>query len=178
MKQKRSYILSLLALVLILCAFIQPAWAYFTASRQADGAVPIAFVRKTTITEVPDGLTKSVTIHNDEKSTVYVWVRARAYAGKQFTLTYDYGNHWEKIGDWVYYKTAIAPGTSTDPDDPLVVTLSNPGPIKPPDVVNVGVVYESITAFYDNETNDFRKPKAEDWSKALIQYTGPTTPGS
>ena len=177
MKRKSSYILSLLALVLILCAFIQPVWAYFTSSKQADGAVPISFVRETTIKETVDGLTKKVTIENSGKSTVHVWVRARAYAGAQFTLTYAYGDNWEQICDWVYYKTPVAPGTGTDPADPLNVTLSIPDEIKPPDVVNVGVIYESITAFSDGG-DGFRAHTPEDWSKALIQYTGPTTPNS
>ena len=50
MKQK-SWILSLLALVLIACAMVQPALAYFTANTQADGKVPLNFGYKTEIYE-------------------------------------------------------------------------------------------------------------------------------
>ena len=171
MKRKRSYILSLLALVLILCAFIQPAWAYFTSSKQADGAVPISFIRKTTIEEKVEGLTKSVYIWNDASSTVDVWVRVKAYAGVQFTLAVS-GNNWsgpDKDG-WWYYSAPVEPGKSTP--DPLIVTLSIPGEIKPPDVVNVGVVYESTSVFY----NPNGTPKAADWSPEFINYTGSSTP--
>ena len=61
MKQK-SWILSLLALVLIACAMVQPALAYFTANTQADGKIPLHFGRKTEIEEKVDGLHKAVTI--------------------------------------------------------------------------------------------------------------------
>ncbi len=178
MKRKRSYILSLLALVLILCAFIQPAWAYFTSSKEATGAVPIQFYRETTIKETASGLTKDVTIENSSNSTTYVWVRARAYAGAQYELTYTHSANWEQRGDdgWWYYKLAVEPGGST-PKGSLKVTLDI-GDVKPTDAVNVGVVYESITAFWDPEKNDFKAPTADDWKTKLEPYTGPTAPNS
>ena len=171
MKTKRSFILSLLALVLILCAFIQPAWAYFTSSKQADGAIPISFIRKTKITEEVGELTKKVTIQNDKTSTVYVWVRARAYAGGQYELNVSSNGGWTKNGDWWYYNTPVPPGGSTE--DPLVVTLVIPDPknFKPTDVVNVGVVYESTTAF-DKDADI----SSANWEPEFVDYTGISTP--
>ena len=172
MKRKRSFVLSLLALVLILCAFIQPAWAYFTSNKEADGAIPISFYRKTTIKETVDDLTKNVTIHNDETSTVYVWVRARAYAGSQFKLHVD-GEGWTKDGDWYYYGAAVPPNGDTGP---LSVRLEIPANVEPTDVVNVEVVYESITAFY-NEDGSFKKPNhGSDWRTEYILDSGSSTP--
>ena len=171
MKQKRSYILSLLALVLILCAFIQPAWAYFTSSKEADGAVPIYFTRKTTITEDVQGLTKIVTIQNikpENEPGVYVWVRAQAHAGAQYNLNVS-GTGWTERGDWWYYDTPVAPGGSAGA---LNVTLVIPEGVKPTDVVNVGVVYESTTAFYKENGIDF---KPADWSAPLLD-AGSSTP--
>ncbi|MBQ3757186.1 MAG: hypothetical protein II873_08725 [Oscillospiraceae bacterium] len=172
MKTKRSFILSLLALVLILCAFIQPAWAYFTSSKQADGAVPISFIRRTTIKETVDELTKNVTIHNDETSTVYVWVRARAYAGVQFNL-YVGGEGWTEDGGWWYYGAAVPPNGDTKP---LSIRLEIPEEVEPTDVVNVGVIYESITAFY-NADGSFKTPNHDsDWRAEYILDSGSSTP--
>ena len=160
MKRKSSYILSLLALVLILCAFIQPAWAYFTSSKEAEGAVPISFVRRTTIEETVDKLTKSVTVRNEAGSTVDVWVRVRAHAGSQYKLDVG-GEGWSKNGDWWYFNAPVAPGKTANP---LAVTLVIPEDVKPTDVVNVGVIYESTTVFYNADGSY----KAPDWSAPLL----------
>lgn len=160
MKRKSSYILSLLALVLILCAFIQPAWAYFTSSKEADGSVPISFVRKTTIEEKVDKLTKSVTVRNDSSSTVDVWVRVRAHAGAQYKLNVG-GSGWSQNGDWWYFNAPVAPGKTANP---LAVTLVIPEDVKPTDVVNVGVIYESTTVFYKPDGS----PDAPNWSAGLL----------
>ena len=166
MRGKKSYILSLLALVLILCAFIQPAWAYFTSSKEADGAVQLNFKRTTTITETVDqNMTKHVTITNT--GDCEVWIRARAYAGEQYALTVSETNGWEKRGNWWYYNKTVEPGKSTGE---LLVKLDLNG-IEPTDVANVGVIYQCTTVIYDSDG----KPTA-DWSPDLIPYTGSTSP--
>lgn len=173
MKRKRSFILSLLALILILCAFIQPAWAYFTTSSQAAGATKVYYKRVTTITEdPPTGNIKTVTIHNDADSTVWVWIRAKARTGEQFKLTGS-GTDWsepDKEG-WYYYQVAVEPGGKTKP---LSFTLDLNG-VEPPDVVNVGVVYESVTAFYNPkyDPSDPSSPMFEspEWDATLDNGT-------
>ena len=161
MKQKRSLLLSLLALVLILCALVQPAWAYFTCNSEANGAVTISFLRRTDITEEVDGLTKNVTIQNDPSSTVSVWVRARAYTGSQYSLNIG-GTGWTAGADgWWYYGTPVAPGDSTAG---LAVTLEATVPEgEELPTINVAVVYESTTAFY-NADGSF---KDADWNAVL-----------
>lgn len=170
MRGKKSYILSLLALVLILCAFIQPAWAYFTSSKEADGAVQLNFKRTTTITETVDqNMTKHVTITNTGDCEVLV--RARAYAGEQYGLDVTLSSGWRDGEDgWYYYDIplkTVDPGKSTTE---LLVKLDLKG-IEPTDVANVGVIYQCTTVIYDSDG----KPTA-DWSPDLIPYTGSTSP--
>ena len=45
----KSFVWSLLALVLILCTVLTPALAYFTANDRADGAIPVTLGSKTEI---------------------------------------------------------------------------------------------------------------------------------
>ena len=186
MKQK-SWILSLLALVLIACAMVQPALAYFTAHTQADGAIPLYFERKTTIEEKVDGLHKAVTVKNTggahPEHAVPVWVRARAYVGQEYLQYLEVsGSGWSQGSDgWWYYGVPLMPEViKDDPSSmtsPLNVSLIN----MPVDNgvehqfkdVNVAVVYESITTYY-NEDGSFRPYTAADWSKPLD--TGSSTP--
>ena len=177
MKQK-SWILSLLALVLIVCAMVQPALAYFTAHTQADGAIPLYFERKTTIEEKVTGLEKEVTIKNTggahPEYALPVWVRARAFVGEQYDLEIS-GTGWSKSGDWWYYATPVPVGQSTSA---LTVKLKNLPVVDEAEIsfkdVNVAVVYESITAFYNADGITFRPHTPADWSKPLD--TGTSTP--
>lgn len=176
MKQK-SWILSLLALVLIICAMVQPALAYFTAHTQADGAKSLYFERETTIEEKVTGLKKEVTIRNTggahPEYAVPVWVRARAFVGGQYDLEIS-GTDWSKSGDWWYYATPVPVEGATAP---LYVELKNLPVVDEAELqfkdINVAVVYESITTYY-NEDGTFRPYTAADWSKPLD--TGTSTP--
>ena len=88
--RKKTLILSLLALALILCVCIEPAMAYFTANDKADGKVPIYFGTRTEIEEEVKDFVKSVRIMNTGgKNPQYaeaVWVRAKAFAGSSFSI--------------------------------------------------------------------------------------------
>ena len=179
MKQK-SWILSLLALVLIACAMVQPALAYFTANTQADGAIPLYFERKTTIEEEVDGLHKAVTITNtggdNPAHAVPVWVRARAYVGQEYLQYLEVsGTGWSQGDDgWWYYAAPVAVGDAAAVLHVALVDMpvDNGVEHKFKDV-NVAVVYESITTYY-NEDGTFRPYTAADWSKPLD--TGTSTP--
>lgn len=185
MKQK-SWILSLLALVLIVCAMVQPALAYFTAHTQADGAVPLYFERETTIRETMDGLTKVVTIKNtggdNPDHAVPVWVRARAYVGQEYEEHLSVsGTGWSQGADgWWYYGAVLMPakeGQESGEAAPLNVKLENLPVVDEAELqfkdINVAVVYESITAYY-NADGTFRPHTPADWSKPLD--TGTATP--
>ena len=62
--KRKTLFLSLLALVLIVCAMVQPALAYFTANTQADGKIPLNFGYETKIEEGYEDFVKTVTIQN------------------------------------------------------------------------------------------------------------------
>lgn len=179
MKQK-SWILSLLALVLIACAMVQPALAYFTAHTQADGAIPLYFERKTTIEEKVDGMHKAVTIKNTggahPEYAVPVWVRARAYVGQEYLQYLEVsGSGWSQGSDgWWYYVAPVPVGESAAVLNVALVDMPVDNGVEHQfKDVNVAVVYESITTYY-NEDGSFRPYTAADWSKPLD--TGSSAP--
>ena len=188
MKHK-CFLLSVIALLLIACAVIKPAVAYFTDNTEADGAIPLYFGRWTEISETVTDLTKSVTITNHggdhpEKADP-VWIRAKASTGTAYTLEIS-GSGWS-IGDggYYYYNAPVPVGGSTTA---LNVTLkglpkNQDGAEYPISNVAVGVVYESTTAFLKPnapnpgpsgyQPSDYQDP---DWS-ARLDY-GETGPGA
>ena len=179
MKQK-SWILSLLALVLIACAMVQPALAYFTAHTQADGAIPLYFERKTTIEEKVDGMHKAVTIKNTggahPEYAVPVWVRARAYVGQEYLQYLEVSGFGWSLGSdgWWYYVAPVPVGESAAVLNVALVDMPVDNGVEHQfKDVNVAVVYESITAYY-NADGTFRPYTDADWSKALD--TGNSTP--
>ena len=111
--KRRTYFLSLLALLLIACAMVQPALAYFTANTQADGMVPLNFGYKTEIYEDVKDFVKTVTIQNTGEADKAdpIWVRARAFAGTTYPLVPTVAEPWYDGGDgWYYYTKVLQPG--------------------------------------------------------------------
>lgn len=191
MKQK-SWILSLLALVLIACAMVQPALAYFTANTQADGRIPLHFGRKTEIEEKVDGLHKAVTIKNTggdhPEYADPVWVRARAYVGQEYLQYLEVSgagwSHNTEDGWWYYGEPLMPEVIKDDPSSktsPLNVSLVNM-PVDHGEEhqfkdVNVAVVYESVTAYYDFDAAVQPAFKPADWTaKILDSATSSPTP--
>ena len=171
MKHK-NYWMSLLALVLILTAAVQPALAYFTANSRADGSVPLTLGSTTEIQEEVVDLTKSVTIQNTKGDPV--WIRAIAYAGQSFTLEVG-GDNWTGSGarTWIYYNDPVPAGSATAPLTVKVVDI----PTSEEYVMtsfNVSVQYESIPVQYD-ENGNVIAPSASDWAHPLD--AGTTSPG-
>lgn len=178
--KRKSFLLSILALILIACAVIHPALAYFTANDNADGSIPLYFGRWTEISEKVQDLTKSVTITNTggKKPELAdpVWIRAKAYIGDYFQncMTVS-GAGWSQGTDgYWYYETPVLVGDSTSV---LKVELKE----LPTNVdkeyllkqIAVGVVYESTTAYYDEDGVSF---KPANWNEKLD--TGETTPST
>jgi len=164
--KNKSVILSLLAAVLIMCAVIVPAKAYFTANSNADGSVGLDFQSRTEIWEEVVGLKKSLQIRNtgadDENGNVDperaaltepVWVRARAYAGVTYPLSIE-GEGWtpETEGStdcWFYYKEPISAGEMTGI---LTVEVTGiPKPVSSDTVINVIVIHETIPVTYKED---------------------------
>ena len=151
MRRRIAVLVALVALVM--CMGVTPALAYFTDSTEASGG-PVIGIQPTTHIEeeYADGV-KHVTVANDEKSTVAVFVRARAYSAETITVS---GEGWTAEGDWYVYGEAVNPGESTAPLD---VKITFPEGYEIGDNFNVVVVYESTPAKYDENNNP-----APDWS--------------
>ena len=62
--KRKSFLLSILALILIACAVIHPVMSYFTANADANGAIPLYFVYRTEIWDEVEDLVKTVRIQN------------------------------------------------------------------------------------------------------------------
>lgn len=157
MKTKRSIILALAAVVLVLAVSLPTAWAYFTTYTEAKGGVPLQPWRvETKIKEEVTNWVKHVVIENSEDGGP-VYVRARAYSGSIYPLTYT-GEGWTDGGDGFWYYDGILNGGEATPE--LLVKIDG----VPKDAVdgqefNVVVVYETTPVQYDQDG----KPYA-DWN--------------
>lgn len=181
--KRRTYFLSLLALLLIACAMVQPALAYFTANTQADGMVPLNFGYKTEIYEDVKDFVKTVTIQNTGEADKAdpIWVRARAFAGTTYPLVPTVAEPWYDGGDgWYYYRTPLMPQATTQGTLSFAITGIPDKEAEDHDFAqfNVAVVYESITAYYnfnaEGQPTDF---KPADWTaKILDSATSSPTP--
>ena len=155
--KRRQMILPLLALALILTTAIPPALAYFTATTSAKGGYTVHLETTTSIDEGFKDWTKSVSVANTKGEPVFI--RARAYAGSAFSLTYS-GSGWENRGDgWYYYTSPIAAGGATSP---LNVTIGNIPRATEASGFNVAVVYESTPVLYNASGGTYA-----DWTMTL-----------
>lgn len=158
MKLKKT-ILPLLALLMLAIAAIPPVMAYFTTYTRAKGGYTIHQSTNTTIEEDFQNWQKIVTIANREGKAVFV--RARAYAGSDFTLNYS-GEGWSDGGDgWWYYAEPVEAGSAARE---LYVSISNLPMADEGLNFNVAVVYESTPALYDAGGK-----ASADWSMILDQ---------
>ena len=167
--KKKTYWLSLLAVILILAAAAQPALAYFTGTTGADASVPLELGSSTTIIENVEGLKKEVRIQNTAGNPV--WVRAIAYAGSTYTLTVG-GSGWTQgAGGWYYYGAPLPSSPAADAyTSVLSVEVEAPAPSPEPEYYvpsfNVSVQYESIPVLFD-ENGDPIPWTASDWEHPL-----------
>lgn len=181
---RKSFWLSLLALVLILTFTVSPALAYFTSNARSDGAVPLTLGTETRIEESVKDLEKTVTIVCDNDSNP-VWVRAAAYAGEGFDLSVG-GTGWTAGSDgWWYYDTYLYVAPDQNPN-------GAPGPTQiastltvevtgiptydefPVQDFNVSVQYECIPVEYGADGQAL----PADWSNQALIISGTSSPGN
>ena len=156
--KKGKIIVSIVVLALIAAATIQPVLAYFTANTRAGGGYTIHQQSKTTIQEEFADWTKQITIENQEGEPVYV--RAKAFAGSAYTLTYS-GEGWMEGEDgWYYYSAPLAEGESTG--SALNVKIGNVPKAEADAGFNVAVVYESTPVQYETDGRSYA-----DWNMIL-----------
>lgn len=167
--KKKYMILPVLALVLVLSASIKPAWSYFTTYAEAKGGYVIQ-LGDTTIDEEFYDWTKHVVIGNEETAQP-VYVRARAFSGSEYPLTYS-GEGWTLREDgYYYYNEILLPGEETTE---LLVMINNVPKApkegeelsgetaKEGDNLHVAVIYESTPVLYDEDGNPYA-----DWNNVL-----------
>ena len=155
--KERKWLLPLLALALIAAVSVAPAMAYFTTFTRASGGYTLYRETTTEIHEEYSDWKKDITIKNTEGKPVYV--RARAYAGSTFELTYS-GTGWTQKDDgWWYYGTPLTEGQTAGA---LRVAIGNVPKAQEGGAFNVAVVYESTPVQYKEDGTPFA-----DWSMIL-----------
>ena len=156
---QRKLMLTALAVVLAVGVTAVPALAYFTAHTEAVGNVPISLGTTTTITEdLPDPLTKVVTINNQGPEAC--WVRVKAYSA--YPLEYTPGENWKENGDYFDYTEILEAGDDTTA---LTVKVTPPADPKQDENFNVIVVYEATPVTYDENGEPETPP---DWDAKVI----------
>ena len=143
--KKTKIILTAICVALVLGLSVVPAMAYFTDYTEAEGSVKVDLGYTTTMEEKVDGFVKTITISNAGPEAC--WVRARAFAGSDLSLTYS-GTGWSdgKDGYW-YYEDIVAAGGKTEP---LKIEIGNiPQDAEAGDKLDVAVVYESAKVLYN-----------------------------
>ena len=149
--KKINLILAVLAVVLILCASIGAASAYFTTYADARGGYVIHMKYESEIEEKVEGNVKQVTISNiaapgTEPGTYPVFVRARVFAGNDVNAA-GAGTNWTLSGDYYFYNVPLFTGDHTE-TLAITVTPAENSTVRPGDPIDVLVTYESVPAVF------------------------------
>ena len=161
--KKKQYILAVLAVILVLCASIGAASAYFTTYADARGGYVVHMKYQTEIYEEFDGNTKVVKITNEpeqgtDPGTYPVFVRVKVYHGSDSSIDVQIptDSDWSEVEAGVYYYLSpLYTGDSTDPPLRIGVEPVPGANIRDGDPVDVIVTYESVPAvFFPNGDPD------------------------
>lgn len=160
MKKKTIFFQLALPILLILVTSIDSALAYFTTYAESKGGGVIELGSTSIDYEEFTNWTSHVYI-NSASNSQPVYVRARAFAGGQYELTYD-GEGWTRgddddADDFYYYDEILYAGETTNA---FLTRIQNvPNDAVPGDSFNVIVIYETIPVQYDADGNPYA-----DWS--------------
>lgn len=157
MKKKKIFLFAL-AIVLILATSISGALAYFTTYAEGKGGVVIQLGDTYMEQDFSNWQVKAIVGSTPDSQPVYV--RARAFAGDQFTLVYG-GDGWTRDDDGYYnYDEILYGGERTSQ---LLVQISNipEGPALE-DSFNVVVIYETTPVQYHEDGTPYA-----DWNIRL-----------
>ena len=160
MKKKTAF-LTAVAVLLVMAATIESAWAYFTTYAEAKGGYTLSLGDKTTVTEEFSAWTKHVAITSTEDSEP-VYIRVKAFCGSEYSLVFsDASGKWTPGEDGYYYYSDIVYGGGTT--DELLVKIENvPEDVKDADSFNVVVVYESTPVLYREDGTPYA-----DWNSKV-----------
>ena len=174
--KKATLLLAALAFALVMAMGVAPAWAYFTDTTMASGALDIEAGPTTThFHEWYGTKTKHLQVENAEDAAAPVFVRAKAFGPESSDLELKWdikGEGWTAADDgWYVYGTAVDPGKSTNELTvslvfPKVKSETQPSGSVYGDNYNVIVVYESTPARYDDAGNP-----DPDWGDTLDSET-------
>ena len=169
--KKKNLVLLTLAVVLVLSASIGTAFGYFTTYAEAKGGYVIRMGDTTIDEEFVDWTKRVVITSTDENQPVYV--RAKAFAGDKYPLTYS-GEGWSGPDEdgYYYYDQILYGGESTSPlnvaisgvpKNPKLEGVTPEDEIASPgDALNVVVIYETTPVQYDENGNPYA-----DWNLVL-----------
>ena len=180
--KKRTLILAVLAVVLVLSASIGSAVAYFTTYATARGGYVIYLGDRTEMEEHISNNRKTVQIFNRAQSAgdigkYPVFVRVKAFTDSDGTLDYDAntGSLWQPKNDgYWYYQKPLYAGTAAHPEgavtDPFVVTINLNRALKEGEELDVIVVYDSVAAVFNADGS----PDLDTaWATGDIQVVNP-----
>ncbi|MCI9006668.1 MAG: hypothetical protein HFI13_00980 [Lachnospiraceae bacterium] len=158
--KKTGYFLAVFALVCVMTAGIDRAWAYFSTYAEASGGISLRLGDETEIEEKFSSWVKHVTISNKEGSEP-VYIRAKAFSGSSYTLEYS-GEGWEPGEDGYYYYKDSVPGGGSAKE--LSVRIGNvpEEELKDGLTFNVIVIYESTPVLYREDGTPYA-----DWNAVL-----------
>lgn len=151
--KKKSIFLAALAVILVLGASVPFAWGYFSTYTEARGGIRLTpWKQETQIKEEVSNWTKHVVITNSAEGSP-VYIRARAFAGSEYQISYEAGDSWTLQNDgFYYYNSILGPGEET-PE--LLVKINKPDESEEEQEFNVVVVYESTPVRYDAQGNPY-----------------------
>lgn len=149
MKKKTAF-LTALAVILVLAASIDSAWAYFTTYAEAKGGHTLSLGDKTKVEEDFSAWTKHVSIQSDPDSEP-VYIRVKAFCGSEYKLVFsDKSGKWSPGSDGYYYYSDIVNGGEATKE--LQVKIENvPKDVTDADSFNVVVIYESTPVLYKED---------------------------
>lgn len=153
--RKEKILLAAAALILTAGVVSTPrigtASAYFTTSTGAAGSRTLQVGSNPDMEEEFSGWTKTVTVTNGEDSQP-VYVRARAFSGSAYTLSYqDESGRWSSGDDgFYYYSDIVNAGESTSPLRVGIDGIPDQG-----GSFNVAVIYESTPVRYHEDGSPY-----------------------
>ncbi len=170
--KKINELLAAAAVMLVLSAAIGSAWGYFTTFVEVRGGHALKLGSRTEIDEGFSDWTKRVFI-TSKPDSVPVYIRAKAFCGSEYQLTYNDENKKWTLGedDYYYYSDILYGGQKTEE---LLIKIGNipeDADVKDSEHFNVVVIYESTPVLYDKDGKPY-----PDWNAKLT--TGNVEGGS
>lgn len=159
--KKKSVIFAAIAVVLVLAANLPLAWGYFSTYTEARGGILIQPRKVETEIEEPEvtNWAKHVVITNSEDGSP-MYIRAKAFGGSEYDLTYESDGSWVPGDDGFYYYNNVLDGGNETSE--LLVKINNRPADEKGQEFNVVVIYESVPVRYDESGNPYA-----DWDQPL-----------